>query len=341
MTARRLFGSAVLAGLALLVALGFSRPDVRHRLGRVLGAMAHDAFVRGGEGDVRFALADPGGIRRGDPVFLEARATALRPVAYVTAVGTDGVRVRAAPGETLPEGRVLERLAPPYGLRDALDMAVPEPVRARLAASFDATLRGLLAEAILPEVRRRLPAFLERVDPRTDEEARQVLDAVGGEVLERLRPLGDELARQVADDVKERFDFLERVGLLWDLLRGDAEALREQVTPVALKSAADWWEANQEAVLTRVGEGIAARLPELQRWALDDVLPAARDEIASPVIEAQAGAIEAAADRLVRRVADDVVEAPEGGFRLRFRSVLRTRLLEKDEPLLLLVEPAE
>jgi hypothetical protein len=220
-------------------------------------------------------------------------------------------------------------------------MAVPEAVRARLAASFDATLRGLLAEAILPEVRRRLPAFLERVDPRTDEEARKVLDAVGGEVLERLRPLGDELARQVADDVKERFDFLERVGLLWDLLRGDAEALREQVTPVALKSAADWWEANQEAVLTRVGEGIAARLPELQRWALDDVLPAARDEIASPVIEAQAGAIEAAADRLVRRVADDVVEAPEGGFRLRFRSVLRTRLLEKDEPLLLLVEPAE
>ena len=71
---------------------------------------------------------------------------------------------------------------------------------------------------------------------------------------------------------------------------------------------------------------------------VDHVLPAARDEIATPVLASQGKTIEHAVEQIMQRVSNEVIEVPGGGFRLRVRTVLRTRLLEKDEPLLLFVE---
>ncbi len=340
MNAKRALGAVLLLALAIGLVLLVGRAGVRQRLARVLGLVAHDAFAST-EADARHALPETTGIRRGDPVFLDANPDGLRPVAYVTAVEEEGVRLRVFPDASVPVDARLVRLAPPRGLADAYRMAVPPETKARLERELGDAVRGLLADAILPEIKRRLPSFLARVDPRSDEDARAVLDAIGESVLQRLRPLGDDLAERVASDVKGEYDLLERLGLLWGFLRGDAEGLRRRLAPVAAKSARAWWEEHREEVLTRMGEGIAAKLPDLQTWVMEDVLPAARDEIATPVLASQAPTIERTAERLIRRVSDAVIETPGGGFRLRFRTVLRTRLLEKDEPLLIFVGGGE
>ena len=58
------------------------------------------------------------------------------------------------------------------------------------------------------------------------------------------------------------------------------------------------------------------------------------------MLAAQRARLEAEAEALLRRAADEVALAPGGGFRPRFASVLRTHLLGRGEALLLLVPEA-
>ncbi len=335
MSPHRALGIALLVALPLLFVAFLWMPSVRKPLGRALGVVTADAF--GGEGgDLQLPVASTEGLRAGDPIFLATRAGSLRPVAWIAGVQADRVGVRMAPGETLDGAWRLHVLPSPTGLSDSWEVALPPEVAERIQGRLRERVRVLMQDAILPEAQRRLPSFLARVDPRTDEKARGVVDAVGKEILARLRPFGDELTKAVAQDLQKKLDLLQRLGLLWKVVQGDGDGIREDLVPVALATAERWWGENRNDVLTAVGEGIAAQGKSLQAWVLEDVLAAARDELAAPILEAQRARIEAEADRLLREVMDEVVSAPEGGFRVRFAAVLRSRLLEKDAPLLLL-----
>ena len=56
------------------------------------------------------------------------------------------------------------------------------------------------------------------------------------------------------------------------------------------------------------------------------------------MLEAHRARLEQIAEDALGRAVDAIVLAPEGGFRVRFAAVLRTRLLDKRAPLLLLEE---
>lgn len=335
-TTKRWIGFGLLAVVAVLILFVFVQ--VREPLGRVLGTFAHDAFG-GVRGDRRFEVDRADDVRRGDPVYLAERADALRPIGYVTRVEPRVLYVRVVRGESLADDLVLKVHGAPQDLGASLRLAVPPATLAALEAEVGDEMRTLLRDAILPAVKRELPGFLARVDPRRDPRAREVLQSLSDEVMRRLKPLGEDLASQVAADVERRYDLLARLGLLWQMVRGDSEGLKRDLTPVATESAKRWWEEHQDDVLTKVGEAIVDRGDELQGWISSEVLTAAKEELLEPVLASQGKRIEHAADRLLRRASAAVVESPAGGFRLQFATVLRTRLLEKDSPLLLLERP--
>ena len=58
-------------------------------------------------------------------------------------------------------------------------------------------------------------------------------------------------------------------------------------------------------------------------------------------LDSDAGRLEAEGEALLRAAAKEFVEAPEGGFRVRFAQMLRTQLLNKKTALLLLQRPDE
>jgi hypothetical protein len=320
----------------LLIALLLT-PAVRLPLGRSLETIALDAFASDA-GDLRLEVVDPPpGLRPGHPVYQAGLDRGLWPVAWVVGVEADAVRIRFAPGETVGGVRWrLVALDAPSGLGDAWQVAIPPEVAAELGGRLSARLERLLAEAILPEVQRRLPSFLARVDPRKDPRAREVLGAVGTAVVERVRPYVNELGNAVARDLKDHFDLLDRLGLLWGMVRGDTRGLAKKLLPIAEASVRRWWRKHQDAVLAAAGEAVMDEAPRWQGWLLNEVWSAAREELAEPLLAAKREQIEDAADDAIQAVLDTVVTAPGGGFRTRFAAVLRSRLLEKDEPLLLL-----
>lgn len=334
---RRLLGSVLLALVPILLLALLLTPSVRAPLGRSFQTIGLDVFASD-EGDLRLPLEAPlGGLVPGHPIYEAGVDRGLRPFAWVVAVEPDALRIRFAPGEFPGAQRWrLIALDSPSGLGDAWQMAVPPSVAAELGRSLSARLERLLADTVLPEVRARLPSFLARVDPRKDERAREVLGAVGKAVVARVRPYVNELGDAVAHDMKKHFDLLDRLGLLWGMVRGDATGLARKLLPVAEASAKRWWREHQDDVLTAAGEAVLDEAPRWQAWLTQEVWDAAREELAEPLLAAQRDQIEAAADDAIRVVLDAVVEAPDGGFRTRFAAVLRSRLLEKDEPLLLL-----
>lgn len=335
MSLPRILGRVLLVALpAVLIALLLT-PAVRRPLGRALSVLGADLFASA-DGDRQLPVATTAGVKAGDPIFLATRAGSLRPVAWVAGVSEGQVGVRFAPGEALSGDWRLDVIASPSGFADSWQLALPVEVSERLQRRVRDRVRTLLDEAILPEARRRLPAFLERVDPRKDERAREVADAVAAEVIARLRPYGDDLTKAVARDLQKKLDLLDRLGLLWKVVQGDGEGIREDLVPVALATAERWWSENRNAVMTAVGEGVAAQASAWQAWLADDVLSAAREELAGPILDAQRSRLEQEADRLLNEVLNEVVAAPEGGLRVRFAAMVRSRLLEKDAPLLLL-----
>jgi len=332
---RRIAGSALLLLLPLLLVVLLLRPAVREPLGRSLATVGVDLFG-GDEGDLRLPVKVPSGLVPGHPVYLAAEERGLRPVAYVVGVETDALRLRFAPGEAREGQWRLLALDAPSGLGDSWRMAVPPDVAADLGSRLSTRLKTLLTDAILPELQERLPAFLARVDPRRDARSREVLSAVGRSVVQRLQPYVDSLSDAVARDMEAHFDLLDRLGLLWKMLRGDARGLARKVMPVAKRSVQQWWSLHQDEVLTAAAQAVLAEAPRWTSWLENDVWNAAREELGEPVLEARRKQIEGAAEDALHEVLDAVVTAPGGGFRTRFAAMLRSRLLKKGEPLLLL-----
>jgi hypothetical protein len=332
---KRRLGSALLLGLvAFAVSLPFL-PGVRAPLARTVRTVATDLFA-GDTGLLRLPVGTTEGVRPGEPVFLAARPGALRPAAHVARVGDGEVWIRFAVGEDGTGPFRLRVLPPPRGFEDTLRLAVSDETLDLLTRELSGRLLALLREHLLPDLEARLPGFLGRIDPRTSPEARRVLEGVGGEVVERLKPFADDLVSQIARSLEQRFDLLDRVGLLWKVVRGDAKGLRREIQPVAVSAAEAWWQARGDEVIGAVGAGVAARTDEWKAWLGGEVLEAAREELGEPLLREHRARLERAAEDALGRVVDEVVAAPEGGFRVRFASVLRTRLLDKDAPLLLL-----
>jgi hypothetical protein len=345
--ARSRLGVAVwLALLGGLVAL-FAAPGVRGPLGRTVHTLL-EPWRDAPERERRFE-GPSYGARLGDPVF-EARGEGLgEPVGHVVAVEAQALRVRFEPGFGGARGLEdleVECLAPSRTLGEALALALPPESVRRLGLALRERLGVTFEEALEPELKARLPAFLARVDPRKDPRASAEVQALGHAVMQRLAPLLDGLTREVTRAVDQRFDLLDRLGLLWKMVKGDGEGLRKELLPVAKEAAQRWWSEHATEVLEALGQGLADRGPELGDWLAGPVWDAAQTELLLPIAHAQRARLEAEAQGLLEAALAEVVLAPGGGLRPRFAHVVRTHLLGHRAPLLLVrvvarSEPAE
>ena len=146
----------------------------------------------------------------------------------------------------------------------------------------------------------------------------------------------NDLASDVTSAIKKKFDVLERLGLLWKAVSGDEKGLKDEILPVAKKAAREWWATHQREVMEALGRAFSAHADEFKTWVGTELFEAARDELVTPVLAAQGDRIETEGESLLRAAAKEFVEAPEGGFRVRFAQMLRTQLLNKKTALLLL-----
>jgi hypothetical protein len=335
----RLAGTGILlAGVGGLVAVVAS-PAVRDPAGRVLHVVWRDVGPPP-EGDVALPAATVAGVRRGSPAFLDAPGvaggTAQRPVAHVVEVRDGEVLLRFEPGED-PTGPWRLTVHPPSGsLREALELAVPAEVRERLLGDLLARGQRVWHETLLPDLRSRLPGFLARIDPTKAPGSDKLLGPVTDDVLQRLKPHFDALAEEVTQALKRKYDLLDRMGILWKFLRGDADGLKREVLPVAEETARAWWAAHREEVLRAAGEGLRAQGPAIEAWVQEEVLAAARDELLEPMWDAHAAALETELRAWAALAADEVALDPRGGFRTRFAALLRHHLLGDASSLLLL-----
>jgi hypothetical protein len=332
--ARRLVGYVLLAALPGGLALAATSPVVAEPAVRVLRTVLRD-LRRPSRDDPRHPVPTTEGVSPGDPAFLVAADGTARPVAHVLAVEPGALVLRFAPGmESLrcrasvhPKGRTA---------REAIELAMPPEVARALGEDLLARARQVWREAIEPDASSRLPAFFARLDPEKDEATRKLLDVVGAGVFARLQPLANDLADTVTKALDDRFDFLDRMGLLWRFVRGDAAGLKRQMLPAAEEAARAWWATRRPQVLAAIGEGLRAHGGDVETWVRERLLVAAREELAEPILGAHAARLEAEAGAWLGRVIDEVVVAPDGGFRRRFATVLRHHLLDKDDALVLL-----
>ena len=334
-------GSCILAAALVGLILLLGSPSVAGPTGRIAASLASGLDAER-EGDLVLDARTLDGVHVGDPVYLEAADATKRPVAHVVAIhpGEAGAahRVRLRIEDALPgaSGYRLKVFAPSRRLGDAVTLAVPRDVRRELGVALLGRVRTLWDEALAPEVKRRMPAFLARIDPTGDTQARKTLTALGDTMLVHLQPHLDGLMGHVSKKVDRHFDLLDRMGLLWKFVRGDAKGLKKEVLPVAQKAAENWWAANQNAVVASVGAAVKARLPELQAWVEGELLDAAREELLEPLLESQLERLEQEGEAVARVLLKRIVESPEGGFRVRFAGMLRHVLLGKRTALLLL-----
>ncbi|MGE0193097.1 MAG: hypothetical protein AB7T63_13770 [Planctomycetota bacterium] len=338
----RLLGHALVLAAVVGAVLVATRPAVRAAASRIAGE-AVGAVRPVGDDDVRYEVSTIEGVRRGAPVYVADAEGVADVVGHVVALddaATPAVRVRVAAGRRLPAAHRLTVHPPRRSLRDAVALAVPEPQARAFADQIATRALALWTDEVEPELERRLPAFLARIDPSADTEARRVADALGTELVARLEPLADELAAHVTREVERKFDLLDRLGLLWKMVRGDGQGLRRELVPVAKKAAGQWWVVNKDRVLAAVGEGLRQQLPVIRAWVEGELLDAALDELVTPLWLAQRPRLEAEAEALLRVAASTIVESPAGGFRVRFATAMRHVLLGKRTALLLL-EPIE
>jgi hypothetical protein len=331
---RVLVGSAVwLAGLGGAAVL-FASPGVREPLHRTARAFTDDVFGAP-ERERWFALADLRGVDVGAPVFRISEGALEAPVGHVVGIGGEGVRVRLVAPLGAGAWR-LDSLPPSRSLGEAVSLAVPPEAAARLGAAFRTRLAATFEEALLPGLERRLPAFLARIDPTKDAAARVLFESVGSAVLARLTPLLEDLTSEITTAVKARFDFLDRLGLLWKVLRGDEKGLEKELVPVAREAARAWWAAHGSEALAAVAAGVTDRREALEAWLRGPAWAAARDELLLPVVREERDRLTGEVEALLRQAVEEVALAPGGGFRPRFASVLRTHLFGRGEALLLL-----
>lgn len=332
--ARALLGTAVwgaaLAGGGALLA----DPGVRQPLLRTAGALLED-LTEHPERERTYVVADRTGVEPGAAVFRRDASGPEAPIGHVVACDERGVCVRFRPEAGLPAGLTLGVLPPSRTLGEAVALAVPADVRARLADDLEQRLARAVEEVLLPGVEQRLPAFLERLDPTRDPASRALAEDVSGAVLARLEPLLDGLAREVTQAVDAHFDLLDRLGLLWKVVRGDGEGLQQQLLPVARRAARAWWEARSADVLAAVRAGVTDRRAEVRAYVQGPLWAAAREELLVPVLREGRARLTEEGEGLLRRAVAEVALAPEGGFRPRFASVVRTHLLGRGQALLL------
>ncbi len=339
-----LAGSIVLCVALLGLVLLLASPVVAKPAGRVAATLA-SALDAERESDLRMAVPSLKGIHTGLPVFFLGDPPESRPIAHVADFGQDGgeawVRLRFEPGAKSEGPWTLRAYPPSRKLKAAFETVVTPEAASRFGRHVADRLELVWEEAVLPEARKHLPAFLERIDPSKDTQAKVVLDAFSKTVIAELEPLLDDLADDVTDAVKKKFDVLDRLGLLWKAVRGDGKGLKKEVLPVAKEAARKWWAGNQAAVMKALGRAFSAHGEEFKDWAGGELFEAARDELVLPVLESQGERLESEGEALLRAAAKEFVEAPEGGFRVRFAQMLRTQLLNKKTALLLLQRPDE
>lgn len=346
---QQVLGSLVLCGaLVASVALLFS-PAVARPAARVAAVLGSALEAERAE-DLVTSVPTLEGLAVGLPVYYLPESPEARPVAHVadfgggavSGSGTEGawVRLRFEPGVEHAGPWVLESYPPSRKLKAALAMVVTKDAAARFGREMAKRLERLWEESILPQTREQLPAFLARIDPSKDTQSRVVLRAFSQSVMAQLEPLLDDLAIHVTGAVKKKFDVLDRLGMLWKVVRGDDKGLKDAILPVAKAAAREWWSQHEAEIMKALGQAFGAHSDEFKAWASGELFDAARDELVLPILAAQGERLEREGEFLLRRAAKEFVEAPEGGLRVRFAGVLRTQLLNKKTALLLLERPA-
>jgi len=326
--------AAIVGWIAILASPGVARPA-----GRVLASLG-SALVEEREDDLVVHVDTLSGVARGLPAYFSDPAGDTRPIAHVVTQGSDAdgpwLRLRFEPGESSAGPWHLRVYPPDRKLGSALDLAVTPEAARRFGRDIAQRLEILWEEAILPEAEERLPTFLARIDPAGETEARTLVRGLAQSALRELDPLLDDLSAHVAVAVKGKFDLLARLGILWKVVRGDAEGLQREILPVAKNAARAWWKEHEAEVVQALGSAIQGRLAELKSWAGGELFQAARSELVQPILAAQRERLEEESEEILRSAADEFIRAPSGGFRVRFAAILRTHLLRKRTALLLL-----
>lgn len=325
------YGLLGLAALALLVL--FSRAGVRAEVSRLATALTGGS----GAGDVVVAVPSHEGISPGLPVYRVLASGDARPVGHVveTTSAPPRIRLRPAPGESLQGLTNLTVFPPSRKLSAALALAVPEAEAKAFGAEVAKRLQALWLQRILPDVQQRLPEFVKRIDPTQETQAKALFNGLSQSLLTRAQPVMDEALGHVVNAVKEKLGVLDSLGLLWDLVRGDEAGIKDALLPTAKEAATQWWNKNQRRVLSMLGDGIAAHWPQIRDWLTGELLDSAMEELVQPVFESNRALLEAEGERIMREAVRRFVEAPGGGFRIRFASLLRHNLLNKKTALLL------
>lgn len=333
-----LVGASFWAAALVFLLKGATDPAVAAPTAQMVETVASALDVERDE-DLRLPVWTTEGIRIGEPVYVIDAAGDAHPMGWVTRVGAADVHVRAAPGEPerASDDFELQVHPPRRGLKHNVSVAVPPESAERLKSELIARAGRLWTELLEPDLKARLPNFIVRVDPTTDPKAREVLGALGTSVMTELRPLIDSLGNHIAKALDKHFGFLDRMGLLWKVVRGDMKGLKKQVLPVAEKSAKAWFDSNQQQVMKALGRGIGRESGRLQAWLTDEVFRAAREELIEPILEVHDDRLAKEGEALLRLASDELVQAPSGGFRVRFAHVLRATLLRKKTSLLVLV----
>ena len=329
----RFLGLGVLAlalvGICVLVA----NRSVRAELSRV-----GQALTGGGRsGDRTLAVSSVEGIEPGLPLYRMSPAGDAQPVAHVLAVRADPprVRLRPAPGESLHALSTLTVFPPSRKLSAALALAVPEDEAQAFAAALGARAEHVWTTTLWPSLEKKFPAFLARIDPTRGNRSKVVLDEVTQTLLTQLEPVADDALGRIMSAVRDELSALDSLGLLWDLVRGDAEGIKEALLPHAKKAAGTWWSDNRARVLDVLGGSLSKHWPAIREWMAGELLDATLDELVKPMWAEHRPRLEREGERVMRDAVRRFVEAPGGGFRIRFSSLLRQNLLNKKTALLL------
>ncbi len=336
---RFLIGNLVLVGALLLGASVLARPEVSGPAARVLASLG-SAYQTDRAEDLVVPVPSLHGIQSGLPVFHLDGSDEKRPVAHVHDFGSGAtgawVHLRFEPGEEHAGPWQLTVYPPSRKLSSAVKMAVTDEAAKRFGEDLGDRVQALWTGVLLPDLERRLPGFLTRIDPTQDTEARAVMEALTKRAMDKLDPMLGQLASHVTRKVKKKLDLLDRLGLLVKVVTGDSKGLSRKLLPIAKDAAQQWWVDNQAQVLKALGEAFEAEYPRIRGWVAGELFDAAREELAEPIYEAHRARLEQEGEALLRAAADAFVKAPEGGFRVRFAAVMRAQLLNKKTALMVL-----
>jgi hypothetical protein len=335
-----LVGTLVLGGAAASLAVLVASPSVAGPARRIVASLT-SVLDAERAGDAVFTVETLHGLAAGLPVYRVEEDGRPRAIAHVRSFsalpgGGGEVRVRFAPEVDTSGPWRLHMYEPSRKLGAALEMAVTPEAAARFGAEVATRLERLWSASILPEAEANFPAFVKRIDPTRETEAKQLLASVSSGIMNRLSPLLDDLSRYVAGRLKQKLDLIDKLGLGFKFLTGDEKGIRRKLMPTVEQAGRTWWGYNQERVLAAIGAEITANAQAMRAWAAGELFAAAREELVEPILASQRARLESEGEALLRQAASEFIQSPSGGFRVRFAAMLRTQLLNKKTALLLL-----